>query len=276
MKDGIEDYSRTVAAKGQCTGRHFVEHDSKGKKIGSSIQFLGQNLLRRHISDCSQRAARAGEILLGDNCGSGSNADIVWLERDLRQTEVQNFGVTSLGDEDVGRLNVTVNDALPMSCVECVGNFNSDLQDTIQIHWAIANHMLQGCAVKKLHCDEGLAILLVNLVDGADVGMVQSRGGLGFALEPAEGLRVGGNVTGQELKCDETAKFQVNAVVRNGLAYQYLAYQSLFYQSLFYQSKSSPLAGTYQGARWGASTPYAASPFTCTPAHFSSRVRVAA
>jgi hypothetical protein len=75
-------------------------------------------------------------------------------------------------------------------------------------------------------------------------------------LEPAEGLRVRGNVIGQELEGDETAEFQVfgfvdyahttaakfldNAVVRNGLAYQ------------------------------------AASPFTCTPAHFSSRVRVAA
>ncbi len=61
-----------------------------------------------------------------------------------------------------------------------------------------------------------------------------------------------GNVIGQELESDETAKFHVfgfvdhthtaaaklldNAVVRNGLADQYLSYQSLFCQS-----RSSPL-----------------------------------
>ncbi len=54
--------------------------------------------------------------------------------------------------------------------------------------------MLQGHTFEKFHGDEGLAIILADIVDGADVGMVESRSGLGFALKAGEGLRIAGNV----------------------------------------------------------------------------------
>jgi hypothetical protein len=38
--------------------------------------------------------------------------------------------------------------------------------------------------------------LLVDLVDCANVGMVQGRGGLRLALEAAQGLRIAGNFVG--------------------------------------------------------------------------------
>ena len=94
--------------------------------------------------------------------------------------------------------------------------------------------MLQRHALQKLHGDEGFAVLVVDFVDGADVGMVQGGGGLGFALEAAECLRVFGHVVGQELEGDKAAELHVlglvdhthpaaaelldDAVVRDGLA----------------------------------------------------------
>ena len=45
--------------------------------------------------------------------------------------------------------------------------------------------MLQRQPVQKLHRDEGLAVLLVNLVDGADIRMVERRSGLRLALKAA-------------------------------------------------------------------------------------------
>ncbi len=88
--------------------------------------------------------------------------------------------------------------------------------------------------VQKLHGDEGLAVLLADFVDGADVGMVQSGGGLRFALEARQRLRILGNIVGQELEGDKAmqpcvfglvdnthpaaAELLDDAVVRDGLA----------------------------------------------------------
>ena len=73
-----------------------------------------------------------------------------------------------------------------------------------------------------------------DFVDGADVGMIQGRGGASFAAETFQGLRVSRNIVRQEFESDEAAKFGVlglvdhthaaatefldDAVVRDGLA----------------------------------------------------------
>jgi len=46
--------------------------------------------------------------------------------------------------------------------------------------------MLQRHAIEKLHGDERLVVVLSDFIDGADVGMIQGRRGLGFALEGKE------------------------------------------------------------------------------------------
>jgi len=46
----------------------------------------------------------------------------------------------------------------------------------------------------KHHRDKRLAVLVVNLVDGADVGMVERGGRLGFALKTFERLGIRGEI----------------------------------------------------------------------------------
>ena len=89
-------------------------------------------------------------------------------------------------------------------------------------------------AVQKLHGNEGLPVLIVNFINGADVRMVQCRGSFRFALKAGEGLRVSRNVVGQKLERYEAVEFHIlglvnhthaataqlldDAVVRDGLA----------------------------------------------------------
>jgi hypothetical protein len=77
-------------------------------------------------------------------------------------------------------------------------------------------------------------VLVINFVDGADIRMIQCRGGLGFTLKAAERLRVFGDVVGKELESDKAtelyvlslvnhthpaaAEFFDDAIVRDGLA----------------------------------------------------------
>jgi hypothetical protein len=83
------------------------------------------------------------------------------------QTEVANLGVPALGDKNVGRLDVTVNDTLCVHCVERIGNLNSQREHRVQFHWTVADQMLQGRTVQELHYDEGFLTVLADLVDRA-------------------------------------------------------------------------------------------------------------
>jgi hypothetical protein len=73
--------------------------------------------------------------------------------------------------------------------------------------------MLQRHSIEKLHGDEGVAMLIVDFVNGADVGMVQCRGSLGLPLKTAERLRIIGNIVGQELERHEPAEFDILRLV---------------------------------------------------------------
>ena len=79
-----------------------------------------------------------------------------------------------------------------------------------------------------------MAVVLADLMDGADVGVVQRRSGAGFAAEAFESLGIVGGIVREKLEGDETAEESVfgfvdhthpaaaeqfqNAIVGDGLA----------------------------------------------------------
>ena len=73
--------------------------------------------------------------------------------------------------------------------------------------------MLQRPPLQQLHDNELLTFVLVNVVDGADIGVVQGGGGSGFTPEALQGLRVAGKLLGQELEGDHTAQAHILGLV---------------------------------------------------------------
>ena len=69
--------------------------------------------------------------------------------------------------------------------------------------------------LQQFHSDEGLTNGFVNLVDRADVRVVQRGRSLGFPLETAEGLRVVGEFVGKELQGDVATELQVFRLVHH-------------------------------------------------------------
>ena len=63
--------------------------------------------------------------------------------------------------------------------------------------------------LQQFHGDEGSPIGLIDLVDGANVRMVQRGRGFGLALESAESLRVVSQFVRKELQGDVAAEFEV-------------------------------------------------------------------
>ncbi len=94
--------------------------------------------------------------------------------------------------------------------------------------------MLERVAVQKFHNNESAAVFLADIVNRADVGVIECGTGFGFALETLEGLRVVGQFVGKKFQSDgaiETSvlgfidyahaaatEFFEDAVVRDGAA----------------------------------------------------------
>jgi len=110
--------------------------------------------------------------------------------RDFGQAEIQNFGVAPVSHENICRLDVAVHDAFCMGGFEGVGHFNAKSQQVFEFHRSLANHVLQRLPRKALHNNEETVLVLANLVDGANVGMIQSRGGARFTAETFQCLSI--------------------------------------------------------------------------------------
>ena len=82
--------------------------------------------------------------------------------------------MAALGDKNVGGLDVAMNDAFDVRGVECVGNLNGQRQNRFRLHRMPVDAVLQRHAIQKLHGYEHIAVLVINLVNGADVRMIQS------------------------------------------------------------------------------------------------------
>ena len=111
--------------------------------------------------------------------------------------------MTSFRDKDVGGLNIAVDDAFGMGGVERVGNLNPQRQKQFGFKRTPGDAVLQGHPVQKLHSDEGATILLADVINGADIGVIQRGRGLRFTLEAGQSLCILGYLVRQELQSHE-------------------------------------------------------------------------
>src|ERR1035441_6881652 len=119
----------------------------------------------------------------------------------------------TFGHKNVRRLDVAVYDASGMGGIQRVCDVDTQRENQLGLHGTSGNVMFQRQAVEKLHGDEHFAVLIVNFVDGTNVRVVQCGGGLGFALEAAERLRVFAYVVRQEFERDKATDFDILSLV---------------------------------------------------------------
>ena len=139
IENGVENVGGAFAAEGQLARGHFVEDDAERKKIGAGVEFFGAGLLGRHVGDGAERAAGAGEVIgVGAAIGGERVADGGFGAGagDFGEAEVENFCVAARGDENVGGLDVAVDDAFGVGGVESVGDVDGEVEQGFEIERA--------------------------------------------------------------------------------------------------------------------------------------------
>src|SRR6202022_4033864 len=116
------------------------------------------------------------------------------------QAEIEDFGLSAPGKENIGRLEIAMDDSRLMGGVEGVGNLDGDVKDLSAGQRLARNDVLESLTFQKLHHNEGVALGFVNFINGAEVGGVKGRGGPRLALKSLQDLMVADQIGGKELQ----------------------------------------------------------------------------
>ena len=157
------------------------------KEVGAGINVLAARLLRRHVRDSSHERASLMSCRQPPSRPPRRHAS---PRSHLGQPEIENLGVSTRGDEDICRLDVAVDDARSRARRRARRRSRSPTPAVDRSRADRRRSMLQRRALQKLHDDEHAAVLLADIVDRADVWVVQRRCGPRLALKAAQRLGI--------------------------------------------------------------------------------------
>src|SRR5580704_9836395 len=88
------------------------------------------------------------------------------------EAKVEKFHLAVVGKENVRWLDIAVNDGFGMGGVERIRDLVAVFRDALKVQGLAGNSMLESLALKKFHNNEILALILVHVINRADMWMV--------------------------------------------------------------------------------------------------------
>jgi hypothetical protein len=156
-------------SEGQPAGQQLVEDNSQRPEIGSMVHGVTLELFGRHVGHGT------------DDGPFPREPGPVGLEGD---PEIDDLDLPRGGEDEVGRLDVPVDDAVSVGVSEAGSRLRGPGESRVEIHESPRDLRLEGLALAEPHRDEEVAlVVLCGLVDRADVGMIERRGGTGLLEE---------------------------------------------------------------------------------------------
>ena len=134
------------------------------------VHVVAHHLLGRHVAGRSDREADSGEV--------GG------LSRSARKSEVREHRAAVRVDQDVGRLEVAVDDACIVRVLQAVADLTQVAPCGQRVERPSIQDVAQRAAADQRHGQERDTLRDLEVVDREDVGVVQLGERLGLGLEP--------------------------------------------------------------------------------------------
>ena len=152
----FEDRRHRRALEGQLAGGHLIQHDAGGKDVAPRVDLLPARLLGRHVRHGPDGRAHRRQLI-----GGAQRVRIAAARRltELGDAEVEHLDRAAASDEEIGRLDVAMDDALGMRGLERVGHLGAELQHFVHGERTAGDAILQRLAIEQLHHHELLADL---------------------------------------------------------------------------------------------------------------------
>jgi hypothetical protein len=192
-----------VALEGRGAAQQFVEDAAGGIEVGPGIDRVAPDLLRRNVGSRTEQVARrlppghSSSLLPQGDPGFGHAGD----------AEVGHLHVAGCREEDVLRLDVTVDQATGMGGLEGRKQLAQHGRRLSRLQPAAGGQDLpQRPAPHVLHDHEVGAVAGAPVVYLDRIGVGQACGGLGLRPEALDETRSGCKLLGQHLDRDRTAE----------------------------------------------------------------------
>jgi hypothetical protein len=165
------------------TRRHLVEHDPEGEDVRAAVERFTASLLGRHVGHGSHGDAWPGQVVgWRGNRRSVRRRDGRFL-RHFGKPEIQDLRVAPPADEHVRRFDVAMDDAVRVRRLDRVGDLGREVHDASLGQRPRLEQVLQRLPLEQFHHQEAASLVLAEVVDGADIGMIERRGGARLPLE---------------------------------------------------------------------------------------------
>ena len=187
LENRSDETGLAVATESCLAGDHFIKHEAECEDIAARVGFFAVKELRRHVLNRPENLPLLGHLL--DGCFRGRRLDVLFGEPEIEQLHAR------LREHDVRRLQIAVDDSLPMCFVQSVGDLNSVLQHLLEWQRPVSNPLRQRLPLAMLH-DQ---IIGTNVVERANVWVVDRGDRFRFAFEAKAQLRVLREISGQNL-----------------------------------------------------------------------------
>ena len=218
-QDGRQRGHPRRAAECTAARHHLVEHGPKREDIRSGVCRLPLRLLGRHVRRGAEDPPflgvgaafrRAG--VRGDRV---SRFEVPGLGQ-LREPEIEDLRGASVADaHDVGRLEVAMDDSRGVRGGQSVRDLHRVFQGVLEAYPAPLEHVGQRRSRHVLHRDEVDALVVSNVVDRDDVGMIQRGGGARFVDESLPALLVDCSFVADQLDGHGPAETRVDGAVHH-------------------------------------------------------------
>jgi hypothetical protein len=184
-------------------GERLVEHAAERVDVGAAVDAGALDLLGRDVVDRADPHARLRQPAL--RAGVLGEAEV---------GEVGVIGAVAVGDQDVGGLDVAVDEPARVRDVERAADLHEDRRGAAWVEPAGAlDERAQVGALDEAHRDEQQAVDLARVVDRHDVRVLERRGDPRLALEALAEVLVGREVRRDDLEGDRAVEREVRRPV---------------------------------------------------------------
>ena len=179
------------ACEGLLTAEHLVDDNPQCPDVRTFVDELASCLLRRHVGDGAER--RADDRHLGERFG-------VARGHVSCQPEIKDLDLALWGDDDVRRLQISMNDSRGVRSRQSGGHLAGIGDDLGYREWSTLDPLFQRFATAVRHGDERTALPVANLVDGFDVRVIERACCLRLANQTFLRMPIAGRALGEELE----------------------------------------------------------------------------